>query len=177
MTSQRWSTRVSVFVLALVLGTAGSARAQWGFPGTWGSSPANQFGLGYGAFPGISPFGYGSFGPGGYVDSSNFIGFPMPGYAQSIGQVPLTTTSFPSLANTVTLIPGWGGGTRGVYRRHLARPGAPRAARPWGSRYADYRKRVDPSTALTALRGLDNGPLNRLMLLLDSGRVAMSGLS
>ena len=34
MTSQRWSTFVSVLVFALVLATAGSARAQWGFPGT-----------------------------------------------------------------------------------------------------------------------------------------------
>ena len=83
MTSQRWSKLVSVFVFALVLGTAGSARAQWGFPGPWGYAPASQFGLGYGAVPGISPFGYGSFGAGGYVDSSNFIGFPMPGYAES----------------------------------------------------------------------------------------------
>ena len=36
MTSQRWSTLVSVLVFALVLATAGSARAQWGFPGTSG---------------------------------------------------------------------------------------------------------------------------------------------
>jgi hypothetical protein len=131
MTSQRWSKLVSVFVFSLVLGTAGSARAQWGFPGTWGYPPAGQFGLGYGAVPGISPFGYGSFGAGGYVGSSNFIGFPMPGYAQSIGQVPLTTTSFPSLSNTVTLVPGWGGSTHGVYRRHRARPSVPRAANRW----------------------------------------------
>ena len=38
MTSQRWSTLVSVLVFALVLATAGSARAQWGFPGISGSS-------------------------------------------------------------------------------------------------------------------------------------------
>ena len=124
MTSQRWSKLVSVFVFALVLGTAGSARAQWGYP------PASQFGLGYGAVPGISPFGYGAFGAGGYADSSNFIGFPMPGYAESLGQVPLTTTSFPSFSNTVTLVPGWGGSTHGVYRRHRVRPAVPRAANP-----------------------------------------------
>jgi hypothetical protein len=124
MTSQRWSKFVSVFVFTLVLGTAGSARAQWGYP------PASQFGLGYGAVPGISPFGYGSFGAGGYVDSSNFIGFPMAGYAESLGQVPLTATSFPSFSNTVTLVPSWGGSTHGVYRRHRARPSVPRAVRP-----------------------------------------------
>jgi hypothetical protein len=124
MTSQRWSKLVSVFVFTLVLGTAGSARAQWGYP------PAGQFGLGYGAVPGISPFGYSSFGAGGYVDSSNFIGFPMAGYAESLGQVPLTATSFPSFSNTVTLVPSWGGSTHGVYRRHRARPSVPRAVRP-----------------------------------------------
>ena len=130
MTSQRWSKLVSVFVFALVLGTAGSARAQWGYAGTWGSAPASQFGLGYGVVPGMSPFGDGSFGAGGYVGPGNFIGFPMPGYAQSLGQVPLTTTSFPSFSNTVTLVPSWGGSTHGVYRRHRARPSAPRAVRP-----------------------------------------------
>jgi hypothetical protein len=123
MASQRWSKLVSVFVFALVLGTAGSARAQWVFPGTWGYPPASQFGLGYGAVPGIWPFDSGSFGAGGYVGSSNFIGFPMPGYAQSIGQVPLTTTLFPSLSNTVTLVPGWSGSVHRARRRHRARPG------------------------------------------------------
>ena len=39
MTSQRWSRVVSVLVFGLVLATAGSARAQWGFPGT--SVPAS----------------------------------------------------------------------------------------------------------------------------------------
>src|ERR1700679_3593914 len=130
MTSHRWSKLVSVFVFTLALGTAGSAQAQWGFPGPWGYSPAGQFGLGYGAVPGISPFGYGLYGAGGYVGSSNFIGFPMAGYAESLGQVPQTTTSFPSLSNTVTLVPGWGGSTQGVYRRHRARPSVPRAANP-----------------------------------------------
>ena len=32
MTSQRWSRPVSVLIFALVLATAGSAQAQWGFP-------------------------------------------------------------------------------------------------------------------------------------------------
>jgi peroxiredoxin len=42
---------------------------------------------------------------------------------------------------------------------------------------ADYRKRAEPSTVLAALRGLDNGPYNRLTLLLVSRGVAMPGLS
>jgi hypothetical protein len=129
MTSQRWSKLVSVFVFALVMGTTGSARAQWGFPGAWGYPPASQFGPGYGAV-GLSPYGYGSFGGGGYAGTSNFIGFPMAGYAESLGQVPQTTTSFPSLSNTVTLVPGWGGSTHSAYRRHRARPSVPRVASP-----------------------------------------------
>ena len=94
MTLQRWSKLVSVSVFALVLGTAGSARAQWGYPGAWGYPPVSQFGLGYGAFPGISPYGDGSFGAGGYVGSSNFVGFPMPGYAQSPGKCRLRPRRF-----------------------------------------------------------------------------------
>lgn len=130
MTSQRWSKLVSVFVFSLVLGTAGSARAQWAYPGTWGYPQASQFGVGYGALPGYSPYGYGFYGAGGYADTSNFIGFPMAGYAEALGQVPQTTTTFPSFSNTVTLVPGWGGSTHGVYRRHRARTGVPRAASP-----------------------------------------------
>ena len=129
MTSQPWSKLVSVLVFGLVLATADSARAQWVLPGTWGYPPASQFGLGYGAASGIAPFGYGSFGAGGYVDPSNFIGFPMPGYAQSIGQVPLTTTTFPSVS-AVTLVPAWGGSGHRAYHRNRARLVVPRAANP-----------------------------------------------
>ena len=128
MTWQRRSKLVSVLVFGLVLATAGSARAQWGFAGTWGNSPVSQFGLGYGAVPGISPFGYGSFGAGGYVGPSNFIGFPMPGYAESIGQVPLTTTTFPSLSAAVTLFPSGSGSGHRTHHRHRARPVVRRAA-------------------------------------------------
>ena len=130
MTSQRWSKLISVLAFSLVLATAGSARAQWGFAGTWGNSPVSQFGLGYGTVPGASPFGYGSFGAGGYVGPSNFIGFPMPGYAQSIGEVPLTTTSFPSLSEAVTLFPAGSGSGHRAYRPQRARPVVPRAANP-----------------------------------------------
>ena len=130
MTSQRWSKLISVLVFGLVLATADSAQAQWGFPGTWGYPAVSQFGLGYGAVPGISPFGYGSFGAGGYVSPSNFIGFPMPGYAQSLGEVPLTTTSFPSLSEAVTLFPAGSSSGHRAYRPQRARPVVPRAANP-----------------------------------------------
>ena len=84
MTSQRWSTLVSGLLFALVLTTGDSARAQWGFSGTSGFASAGQFGLGYGAVPGISPIGYSPWGAGDWFGTSNFIGFPQPGYAESI---------------------------------------------------------------------------------------------
>jgi hypothetical protein len=130
MTSQRWSKLVSVLVFCLVMVTAGSARAQWAYPGTWGYPPVSQFGVGYGAVSGYSPFGYGPFGAGVYGVPSNFIGFPMYGYAQSLGQVPLTTTSFPSVSGAVSLVPAWGGSGHSTYHRHRARPVVPRAANP-----------------------------------------------
>ena len=132
MTSQRWNTLVSVLVLALVLATAGSARAQWGFPGISGQPGVSPFGLGYGSWTayGTSPYdnGYGSFGGTGFVGSSNFVGFPLPGYGVSSGQVPLTTVSFPSFSNNVTLVPNWSGRAHRVHRRFKAQPGVPRAA-------------------------------------------------
>ncbi len=128
MTSQRWSTLVSAVVFALVLTTAGSARAQWVYPGTSSYAPVSQYGFGYGALQGISPYGYGSFGAGGYVGSSNFVGFPFPGYAGSIGQTPLTTTSFQSVRDVVTLVPLWSGSGHRVHRRIRAQAGLPRAA-------------------------------------------------
>jgi hypothetical protein len=119
MTSQRWSTFVSVLVFALVLATTGNARAQWGFPVYSGYSGASQFGLGYGAAQGFSPFGYGSFGATtSFGGPSNFVGFPLPGYSLSIGQRPQATASFQSVSNVVTLVPSWGGGTHRVRRRH-----------------------------------------------------------
>ena len=117
MTSQRWSTVVTGLVFALVLATAGSAQAQWVVTSNPGYPPVGQLGLGYGAVPGISPFGYGSFGAGGYLGSSHFVGFPVPGYGQAIGQRPLTTTSFQSASDVVTLVPAWNGSRHRIHHR------------------------------------------------------------
>jgi hypothetical protein len=145
MTSQRWSTLVSVLVLALVLATAGSAQAQWGFPAASGYAGISDFGLGYGGpsnfvgfpFPGYGgpsnfvgfPFpGYG--GPSNFVGfphpvyggPSNFIGFPLPGYTLSTGQTPQTTASFQSFSNVVTLVPSWNGSGHRTHRRYQTQP-------------------------------------------------------
>jgi hypothetical protein len=119
MKSQRWIMMIAVLVFAVVLGTGGSARAQWGFPGDFGSPGVSAFGLGHGVAPGFSPFnyGYGYFGATGFGGPSNFIGFPIPGYAAAVGLVPQTTTSFPAMSSAVTLVPGWGGSAHRV-RRH-----------------------------------------------------------
>jgi hypothetical protein len=117
MTSQRWSTFVSVLVFALVLATTGSARAQWGFPGI-SDHPGVSLGLGIGAAQGFSPFGYGSFGATGFGTSSNFVSFPLPGYSLSIGQTPQTTASFQSFSSAVSLVPSWSRTTHRVRRRH-----------------------------------------------------------
>jgi hypothetical protein len=101
MTSQRWNKLVSVSVFGLVLATADSAQAQWGYPLGYGSYGAGGYGVpsnfigfpmaGYAESSGQVPIGsYGSYGAGGYGVPSNFIGFPSYGYAQSSGQVPLT---------------------------------------------------------------------------------------
>ena len=118
MTSQRWTTLVSGLVLTLALAAGSPARAQWGLPGAPDYPPVGQFGLGSGVVQGISPFGFGSFGVGGHVGSFNFVGFPTPGYARAIGQRPHTTTSFQSVSDTVTLVPGWSGSGHRVRRRH-----------------------------------------------------------
>jgi hypothetical protein len=120
MTSRRWSTLVSGLVFALVLGTAGSARAQFGFQGIPGSPSVSQFGLGYatGTAYGISPFDHGSFG-GAVSGGFGGIGaFPLPGYDVSIGQRPQTNSSFQSVSNVVTAVPRWSGSAHRVRRRH-----------------------------------------------------------
>jgi hypothetical protein len=131
MTSQRLSTLVSGLVFALVLTTGSSARGQWVFPGTSGFASVGQFGPGYGAVPGFSPFGYGagSFGGAGCCGGpSNFIGFPAFNYAASTGQRALTTTSYQSLSDTVSLLPAWNGSgsVHRIHRRTQASPNAPR---------------------------------------------------
>jgi hypothetical protein len=106
---------VSILVFALAMATAGPARAQWGFPGTSG-----PFGPGYGTGTayGISPFDYGSFG-GVYYGCLGGIGtFPLPGYGLSIGRRPQTTTSFQSVSDVITTVPGWSPAVHRVRRRH-----------------------------------------------------------
>jgi len=118
MTSQRWSTLVSVLVFALVLATAGSARAQWVIPGTSGYPPVSQFGLGFGAVQGISPFDFGSLGVASFGGLGGVRGFPHPGYGRSIGRTPQAITSFQSVSDVVTLVPGWNGSAHRISRRH-----------------------------------------------------------
>ena len=118
MTLRRWNTLISVSVFALVLAAGGSARAQWIVSDSSGYyPPIGQFGPGFGTFQGISPFGYGNFGAGGFAGSSQFIGFPLPGYGQAIGQTPLTTTSFQSISDNLTLVPAWRGSRHRIHRR------------------------------------------------------------
>ena len=135
MTSQLRSKLVSVFVFTLVLGTLPSSylRAQWVYPLAHGVTRRS--------IEGSAPLSC-RLRSGNIAFRLRLIrtarlrlmaratssGFPMYGYAESLGQVPLTTTSFSSLSNTVTLVPGWGGSTHGVYRRHRPRPSVPLAA-------------------------------------------------
>jgi hypothetical protein len=131
MTSRRWSTFVSVSVFALVLMTADSARAQWAFPAISGNGGVSQFGPGNGAIPGFSPFDYGavSVGAAGCCGSSSiFIGLPAFNYAASTGQRALTTRSYQSLSDTVSLVPGWNGSgsVHRIRHRTTQTPPAPR---------------------------------------------------
>lgn len=125
MTSQRLSTLVSGLVFALLLTTGGSAQAQWGFPGTSGFASAGQFGPGFGA-PSFSPAGYGPCGAGDCFGTSNFIGFPAPVYAASVGQTRLTNTSFQTVSEAVTLLPAWSGSPHRVRLRSRAQTSVPR---------------------------------------------------
>jgi len=120
MTSRRWTTPLSILVFALALTTAGSARAQFGFPGASGHSFDSPFGWGYGTgtAQGIWPFDYGSFGGVSYGSLGVIRGFPHPGYGRSIGRRPQTITSFQSVSDAVTLVPGWNGSAHRARHRH-----------------------------------------------------------
>ena len=126
MTSRRWSTIVSGFVLTTAMAAGGPAHAQWGFPVTSG--------FGAGGYSGSSPYDYGSYGGygvaggGGYsvydLGSTGGLGYggfagigssSLPGYAESSGQVPMTG-AFQS-AEVVTRVPRWGGPMRRLRRR------------------------------------------------------------
>ena len=119
MTSRRWSTLVSGFVLTLALAAGGPARAQFGFfGGIPGSPTVSQFGLGYGTGTawGTSSFDHGSFSGAGSGRLGGISVFPSPGYG--LGLRPQTTTSFQPLANVITSLPGWSGRVHRVHRRH-----------------------------------------------------------
>jgi hypothetical protein len=130
MTSQRWSTLVTVLVFSLVAAAADSARAQWGFPGISDQPGSSQFGLGYGSWTayGSSPSALGSFGATGYGGFSNFVGFPLPGYSQSIGQTPQATFALQPAYDAVTAVPGWSGRSHRLHRRIQAQPSVRRTA-------------------------------------------------
>jgi hypothetical protein len=107
-------------VIVLTLTTAGSARAQFGFQGIPGSPSVSRFGLGYktGTSYGISPFDHGSFGGAVSGDFGGIGAFPGPGSGLSNGTRPQTTTSFQSVYDVVTAVPGWSGSAHRVRRRH-----------------------------------------------------------
>ena len=53
---------------------------------------------------------------------------PCPGYARSIGRRPMTTTSYESVSDAVTLVPSWNGSSHRVHRPRQAQPTNPHAA-------------------------------------------------
>ena len=120
MKSPRSVIGSSVVFLTLALAAPGGAHAQFGFRGIPGAPSVSQFGPGYGTGTayGISPFDYGSFG-GVYYGCLGGIGtFPLPGYGLSIGRRPQTTTSFQSVSDVITTVPGWSPAVHRVRRRH-----------------------------------------------------------
>jgi hypothetical protein len=121
MTSRRWCTLVSGFVLTLALVAGGPARAQFGFfGGIPGSPTVSQFRLGYGTGIawGASSFDHGAFGGAGSGRLGGISVFHLPGHGSSLGRRPQTTTSFQPLANAITSLPGWSGRAHRVHRRH-----------------------------------------------------------
>jgi len=138
MTSQRWCTLSSIFVVALALVAPEGAQAQSGFQGSSRSSSFSQFGLGYGAGIdyGTTPFGYGSLGGAGYAGFGGIGAFPHFPSGLSNGQVggvcqsaawsnllpvpyarPQATTAPQPLHNIITSLPGWSGVTHRVRHR------------------------------------------------------------
>ena len=120
MASRRWSTLVSGLVLTLAMASGGRAEAQFVVSGSIpGYSPAGTFGPGYGAglVSGLAPLPNGSFGGAGYGGWGLVGTFPLPGYGLSIGRRPQVTTSFPSVSQVITTVPGWFGRPHRIRRR------------------------------------------------------------
>ena len=97
----------------LALASGGPARAQWGFPLTY--SPFVQ-GYGIGTAHGISPDDYGSFGGVSFGGLGTIGKSPSANFDLHSGPWPLATTSFQSVSNVITLVPGWSGSTHRVRR-------------------------------------------------------------
>ena len=120
MASRRGSTLVSGLVLTLAMAAGGRAEAQFvrssGIPGY---SSAGAFGPGYGdgTVYGLSPLNYGSFGGVGYGGLGQIGTFPLPGYGLGIGRRRQTITSFRSVSQVVTTVPGWFGRPHRIRRR------------------------------------------------------------
>lgn len=130
MTLQRWNTRVSVLAFALVVATAGSARAQWGYSGTSGYPSVSPFGHEYGTGNtwGSTPYDYGSSGGLSYSGSGGIGAFTHSSDGPSNGPMPQTTPSFQQVSSVVTLVPDWSGSAHRIHRRYQARRRVPRAA-------------------------------------------------
>ena len=120
MKSPRSVIGSSVVFLTLALAAPGGAHAQLGFRGIPGAPSVGQLGPGdgTGTASGISPFDAGSFGGAGYGGLAPIGTFPLPGYGLSIGRRPQTTTSFQSVTNVITTVPGWFGPSHRIRRRH-----------------------------------------------------------
>ncbi len=120
MTTRGWSRLFSILVFALALATTGNAQAQFACASNPGDSFGSSVGWGYGigTVHGFSPFDYGSFGAANYGGLGVIRGFPHPGYGRAIGRRPQTITSYQSVSDVVTLVPGWNGSAHRVRRRH-----------------------------------------------------------
>ena len=119
MTSRRWGRLVSALVFSLTLATAGSARAQFGFPGISGQPSIGPFTPGYGTgiAYGIYPSDYGLVGCAGCGGPSVINPAIWPVYGPVAVPTARTTTSYQAVYSAVSVVPGWDAPSRRVRRR------------------------------------------------------------